>query len=141
MEDAFGIVLFVVVGVGIVCAIWAITGVGKVYDQVGKGVFSLDRDEDSGRPAHRGVPENDPARDDEIRQMLTARNARRAAQGREQVDVEAELAALTRPAVDPGLRDEVAELVVAKNHRRIAKGLEPLDVDAEIERQLRALGG
>jgi hypothetical protein len=141
MEEAFGIVLFVVVGVGLVCAIWAITGVGKIYDQVGKGAFSLDRESDAPGPARRVAPENDPARDDEIRQMLTARNARRAAQGREQVDVEAELAALTRPAADPELEAEVRDLVLAKNHRRLAKGLEPLDVEAEVQRQLRGLGG
>jgi hypothetical protein len=140
MEDAFGIVLFVVVGVAAVVALWAFTGAGKIYDQLGKGAFSLDRDESSSS-AHAGAPESDPARDDEIRQMLTARNARRAAQGREQVDVETELAALTRPAVDPALREEVRELVRAKNNRRIAKGLEPLDVEDEVERQLKAHGG
>ena len=86
---------------------------------------------------------SDAERDDEIRQLLTARNARRAAAGRETVDVEAELARLVRPAVevDPALREEIRELVVAKNARRVRKGLEPLDVEAEVERQVRELGG
>ena len=80
-------------------------------------------------------------RDDEIRQMLIARNARREAAGRETVDVETELARLVAPAteIDPALREEIRELVVAKNARRERKGLEPLDVDAEVERQIREL--
>jgi hypothetical protein len=139
MEDAFGPVLFVVVAVAAVVALIAFTGAGRIYDQLGKGPFSLDREE---RPPGGGpAPEADPARDDEIRQMLTARNSLRSARGGEEVDVETELAALTRPSADSALREEVRELVVARNHRRIAKGLEPLDVDAEVERQLRALGG
>ena len=76
--------------------------------------------------------------------MLEARNARRAARGEAQVDVEAELRALTRPspaAADPEIVEEVRALVHARNHRRIARGKEPLDVEAEIERQLRDLPG
>ena len=82
-------------------------------------------------------------RDDDIRQMLEARNARRAAQGRPTVDVEAELAELTRPAPisDPEILEEVRTLVEARNARRIARGKEPLDVEAEIARQLRDLPG
>src|SRR4029079_8068979 len=74
---------------------------------------------------------------------LEARNARRAAQGRPTVDVERELAELTRPAAatDPEGLEEVRQLVEARNARRIARGQEPLDVQAEIERQLRDLPG
>ncbi|MEA2312046.1 MAG: hypothetical protein QOE28_2014, partial [Solirubrobacteraceae bacterium] len=80
---------------------------------------------------------------DEIRQMLGARNARRAARGEEEVDVEAELAALTHPpaASDPEIVEEVRALVNARNARRIARGREPLDVETEVERQLRDLPG
>ena len=80
-------------------------------------------------------------RDAEIRQMLEARNARHAARGEAEVDVEDELARLTAPAVDPALREEVRELVIARNARREAKGQPPLDVDAEVERQLKEFGG
>ena len=73
--------------------------------------------------------------------MLEARNARHAARGEAEVDVEDELARLTAPAVDPALREEVRELVIARNSRREAKGQPPLDVDAEVERQLREFGG
>ena len=73
--------------------------------------------------------------------MLEARNHRRAARGEAPLDVEAELARLTAPAVDPALREEVRDLVIARNARREARGEPPLDVDEEIERQLRDLGG
>jgi hypothetical protein len=79
-------------------------------------------------------------RDDEIRQLLEARNARRLARGQAPVDVESELRALTRPAADPALEAEVRQLVVARNERRGRQGKEPLDVDAEVARQLRELG-
>jgi hypothetical protein len=82
-------------------------------------------------------------RDAEIRQMLEARNARRAARGQATQDVDAELAALTRPsaASDPEIVEEVRALVNARNARRVARGREPLDVEAEVERQLRDLPG
>jgi hypothetical protein len=82
-------------------------------------------------------------REDDIRQMLEARNARRAARGEETVDVERELRELTRPpaAQDPEIVEEVRTLVQARNARRVARGQEPLDVEAEIERQLRDLPG
>jgi hypothetical protein len=78
-------------------------------------------------------------RDEEIRQMLEARNARRVRQGREPLDLEAEMAALARPAFDPGLAREVRDLVIARNARRARQGKEPLDVEAEVQRRLRDL--
>ncbi len=71
--------------------------------------------------------------------MLDARNARRERRGEPPVDLDAELAALARPAVDPGLRAEVRDLVVAANHRRVRAGKQPLDVEAEVLRRLREL--
>jgi hypothetical protein len=84
----------------------------------------------------REAPE---ARDDEIRQLLTARNARRVARGDAPRDVEAELRALTRP--DDSLREEIRTLVEARNARLIARGKPPLDVEAEVERRLAELDG
>jgi hypothetical protein len=73
--------------------------------------------------------------------MVEAKSARREARGEAALDIEAEIAALTRPAgADEALRDEVRLLVLARNERRIARGQEPLDVEAEIDRQLRDLG-
>jgi hypothetical protein len=143
MQEAFGIVLFVVVALAAVVAVGTLFTTGKAYNQIGKGGLSL-RD-GSDRPAHEPQLSGAAAaaeRDDEIRQMLEARNARRIRRGEEPVDVEAELAQLTgaRPAADPALVAEVRQLVVARNARRERKGQPPLDVEAEVARQLRDLG-
>jgi hypothetical protein len=138
MQDAFGIVLFVVVVVGALAAIWAASGTGAMYRQIGRGGLSIGDGED--RPAREASGAMAAReRDAEIRQMLEARNARRLARGEAPVDVEAELAALTRPVADPGLEAEVRQLVEARNARRVRAGKEPLDVDAEVARQLRDL--
>jgi hypothetical protein len=124
MQEAFAIVLFVVVGVAVVAAIWALVTSGGSYDDIGGGPMALDRREST--PAERET---------EIRQMLTARNTLREARGEAPLDVDAEYRALT----DTGLRDEVRTLVEASNARRVARGQEPLDVEAEIDRRLREL--
>ncbi|MDQ3720006.1 MAG: hypothetical protein M3350_04375 [Actinomycetota bacterium] len=83
---------------------------------------------------------------EELRQLLEAKSARR--ERREApLDVEAEMAALSRPAAPPpdaALRDEVRQLVLARNERRARRarqGDPPFDVEAEVERQLSQLGG
>jgi hypothetical protein len=129
VESAFAIVLFVVVGVAAVAAVWALVTSGGSYDQIGGGRMSLDRREAT--PAEREA---------EIRQMLEARNVHRAARGEAPLDVDAEYQALTAPADDPELREEVRALVEARNARRVARGQEPLDVEAEIDRRMRELG-
>jgi hypothetical protein len=129
MQDAFAIVLFVVVGVAVVAAIWALVTSGGAYDDIGGGPMALDRREAT--PAER---------ESEIRQMLAARNTLREARGEAPLDVEDELRALTAPPADPGLRDEVRQVVEARNRRLVAKGQEPLDVEAEVDRRLRELG-
>jgi hypothetical protein len=133
MEEAFGIVLFVVVGIAAVAAVWALVTSGGSYDQIGGGGLSVDEP----RPAAGPVAAAE--REAEIRQMLEARNARRAARGEPPLDLDAELRALSVPA-DPELRDEVRALVEARNARRVARGEEPLDVEAEVDRRLRELG-
>ena len=74
--------------------------------------------------------------------MLEAKSARREARGQAPLDIEAELASLTAPAVprDAALKEEVRQLVEARNERRARQGKAPLDVEEEIERQLRELG-
>jgi hypothetical protein len=143
MQDAFGIVIFVVVGVGAVLAIVSLFGRGRLYDDIGRGGLSIGEDRDLRPRAAQAAPISAAERDAEIRQMLEARNERRAARGEETVDVEAELQELTRPptATDPEILEEVRSLVEARNARRIARGKEPLDVEAEIARQLRDLPG
>jgi hypothetical protein len=138
MQEAFGIVLVVVVVLAAIVAIVTLAGFGRAYDQIGRGGLSL-RD-GSDRPAHEATPAVAAGeRDAEIRQMLEARNARRIRQGKEPLDVEAEMAALARPAIDPGLAGEIRDLVVARNARRARQGKEPLDVEAEVARRLRDL--
>ena len=146
MQDAFGIVIFAVVGISAVIAIISLFGRGRMYDDIGRGGLSIGEDRDMrprGVAAAAGGAVSRAERDDEIRQMLEARNARRAARGEDVVDVEAELQALTRPraAPDAELREEVRALVKARNERRIARGEEPLDVETEVERRLRELPG
>jgi len=140
MQDAFGYVLFAVVILGGIGAIVGILGTGNAYKEIGKG--GLFEDEPARRAAAGGVapPINVAERDEEIRQMLTARNARHARTGGAEVDIEDELAALTRPAVDPELEAEVRAFVIARNERRVAKGQDPVDVEAEVMRRLAEFG-
>jgi hypothetical protein len=130
--DAF---LLVVIGVSVLALVGAVIALatsGGAYDRIGRGGLSIGDD----RPAPaRQVPAAE--RDAEIRQLLEARNARRAARGEAPVDVEAELRALTAPAGDPELAAEVRQVVEARNARRVARGEPALDVEAEIARRLR----
>jgi hypothetical protein len=147
VQDAFWTVLLIVVIGGAVVAVFTFMGTGKLYEQIGRGGLSLREDDDGrGRPGGGAPPSAAVAageRDEEIRQLLAARNERRARRGQEPIDVEAELKRLTASTidVDPALREEIRQLVVARNERRARAGKEPLDVDAEIERQVRELSG
>ena len=139
MEDAFGTLVWVVAIVGAIVAVYTLIGTGRSYREIGGGGMLHDEDDRAG--GDRAPMSADAERDMEIRQMLEARNARRARRGEEQQDVEAELAALTRPAtvVDDELREEIRQHVVARNARRVGAGGEPVDVDEEIERRIRDL--
>jgi hypothetical protein len=141
VDEAFGTILIVVAVVGALIACASFAGSGRVYREIGRGDLSLD--EPDLRPSpQRGSAAWQAEADAELRQLLEAKSARRQARGEPPLDVEAELAALSRPApsADPGLREEVRELVVAANERRARRGQEPLDVDAEVGRRLRELG-
>jgi flagellar basal body-associated protein FliL len=143
VEEAFGTVLIVVALVAVAIAVASYWGSGKIYKGLGRsGPFTID-DESEGRPAP--APQSPAAQaeaQEEIRQMLEAKNARREARGQAPLDIDAEMAELQRPATghDPALREEVRQLVVARNERRMRQGKAPLDVESEIDRQLRELG-
>jgi hypothetical protein len=142
MQSAFGTVVIVVSAVGIVGAVLALLLGRRTWDDFGQR--GMVRDSEAPRPG--AVPEpsaggTGPDRDDEIRQMLEARNARRRRRGEAEIDVEQELGRLTAPAVDPELRAEIRDLVLARNHRRERRGQPPLDVEAEVARQIAALTG
>jgi hypothetical protein len=132
----FGTVLIIVSVVAIVVAAASYWGSGRIYAGLGReGGLDMRREQ---APTASGAEVQE-----EIRQMLEAKSQRRRARGEPELDVDAELAALTRSSAgaDPELREEVRQLVIARNERRLRQGKEPLDVEAEIERQLRAVGG
>jgi hypothetical protein len=139
MQQAFGTVIIVVVILGAVIALVTGFGMGRLYDEIGHGGLSLNDGTD--RPAREPATGAVAAqlREDEIRQLLEARNAVRVSRGKPPLDVQAEMAALTQkqPDVDPELYEEVRVLVEMRNRRRVRKGEAPLDVEAEIQRQLR----
>lgn len=139
MQDAFKVVVFVVCGVGIVGALAALLLNRRTWEQYGRDHLLLDSD--LGRPAARAATGSAAERDTEIRQMLEARNARRRRRGEPELDIEAEIARLSVPAVDAELREEIRDLVIARNHRRARQGKPPLDIEAEIEREIAGLAG
>ena len=133
----FGTVVIVVAVVAVLVAAASYWGTGRIYSGLGRE-GGLDMQREPPAPASSG-----PEVQEEIRQMLEAKSDRRVARGEPELDVDAELAALTREAggADAGLREEVRQLVVARNERRLRQGKPPLDVESEVERQLRELGG
>jgi hypothetical protein len=139
MHAAFGYVIWIVCGIGIVVAVVALASSGKVWEELGRRGMIMDRE--PGRSGGMGGLSAAALaeRDTEIRQMLQARNERRARRGEAPLDVEAELQRLTAPVVDDELRTEIRQLVVARNHRRERRGEPPLDVEAEVERQIAEL--
>ena len=133
----FGSVVIVVAVIAVIVAAASYWGTGRIYSGLGReGGLDMRREPPASSATGAEAQE-------EIRQMLEAKSLRRQARGEPELDVDAELAALTRPSVaaDPGLRDEIRQLVIARNERRARQGKEPLDVEAEIERQLESLGG
>jgi len=137
MQEAFETIVWVVAIVGAIVAVITLVGPGRSPREIGGGGIVGDGDGDGG-PADAAAE-----RDEEIRQMLEARNAWRVRRGEAPLDVEAERAALDRPppaaGVDDELREEIREHVLARNARRVRDGAEPLDVEAEIERRIRDL--
>ena len=138
MHEAFGTVLWVVCGVGLLAAFVGLATAGKTWEELGKSRLLLDRDLPT--VSRSGSAASLLERDTEIRQLLEARNARRARRGEDPIDVEAELKRLTAPQIDSELRTEIRQLVIARNHRRARLGKPPLDVETEIEREITALG-
>ena len=135
VQGVFGTVVWVVAGVGVLVALIAALAGRKTWDEYGRQHLVLDTDSSVAKAG--GSNE----RDEEIRQMLEARNARRRRRGQPEVDVEQELARLSEPQIDAELRQEIRDLVIARNHRRARRGEPPLDVEAEIAREIESLRG
>jgi hypothetical protein len=136
----FGTAFLIITGLAVVAALATLfVGGDRPYESIGRGELTLDKpkpDPPAGSAAARAESEA------EIRQMLEAKSARRERRGEAPLDIDAEFAALTRPApADEALREEVRQVVVARNERRMARGQESLDIEAEVDRQLRELGG
>jgi hypothetical protein len=140
IQTSFGTVLWIVTGAGLVFGFLALISSGKQWEDYGRGGLSLDRDSAGVRAVgDLASPAAIRERDDEIREFLEARNARRRRRGELPIDVEAELRRLTGPVIDEGLRAEIRDLVIARNHRRARAGKPQLDVAAEIEREIAGL--
>jgi hypothetical protein len=137
VQSAFGTVVFVVCGVGVVGAVVSLLFSRKTWDEYGK--HHLLMDSEHRHQAGSGSSVALVERDEEIRQLLEARNARRRRRGEAEVDIEAEIARLTTPQIDSELRSEIRDLVIARNHRRARQGKPPLDIEAEIEREIADL--
>jgi hypothetical protein len=143
VAEAFAFVVIVVAVGFAVVGVVTLAGARRSYDDIGHGAMSLRDGTDA--PADDPLPARQ-MRDEEIRQLLDARNVRRARRGEPPLDVEAELARLTAESsgsggnrADAGLRAEVRQLVEARNARLVRRGEAPLDVDAEVERRLAEL--
>jgi hypothetical protein len=139
VQSAFGTVVFVVCGVGVVGAVAALLFNGRTWDEYGK--HHLMMDSEHARDAPSGSSAALVERDEEIRQLLEARNTRRRRRGEPEVNVDAEIARLTAPQIDSELRSEIRDMVIARNHRRARQGKPPLEIEAEIEREIADLGG
>ncbi len=138
VQSAFGTVVWVVCGVGIVGAIVSLLLSRRTWEQYGRHHLLMERE--APRSAPSGSSTAVAERDEEVRQMLEARNARRRRRGEPELDVERELGRLLSPGIDSELRTEIRDLVIARNHRHVRQGKPPLDVEAEIERQIADLG-
>ena len=142
VDEAFPIVVIVVVVVASAVAIISSIASGGLYERIGKGSFSMDEPSGRAKGPAPGTAAYQAEADEEIRQLVEAKSARREARGEAPLDIDAEIAALkpAPAAPDEGLRQEVREHVIARNERRERRGQPPLDVEQEVERQLRDLG-
>jgi hypothetical protein len=137
VQHAFGTVLWVVCALGALAALAALVTGRRTWDDYGKDRLLMEREGSSGPAPGSAAALRE--RDTEIRELLEARNTLRAKRGQPPLDIDAELARLTAPAIDPELREEIRDLVLARNLRRARRGEPPLDVEAEIEREIAGL--
>jgi hypothetical protein len=139
----FGTALILICAVGALIAVISFWGTSDIYKGLGRsGGLALDEPDLRPQPKPGSAAAGAEAQE-ELRQLLEAKSARRERRGQAPLDIEAEMAALSKPASTPrdaALRDEVRQLVLARNERRARQGKPPLDVEAEVERQLSELG-
>lgn len=136
MDSVFGIVIFSVVGISGLIAIGTfIFGGAPPHSTIGGNTFVPS----TGDP---GV-ETEDMREDDVRQMLEARNKRRIARGESPADIDAELRELlSQPAevsTDAEIRAEVEAIITARHARRRRRGRPVGDFDTEVEELLRTI--
>ena len=164
----FGIVLLLTILIVVPIAGVAFARSGKALEELGKGRFSIDRDDDLGSDTTATDSAETAERElsEEVRQMIEAADFRSQARGEGRLDIEREIERLmarevpagTTPPVrtedqttsgggdpDPrtdesGLREEVRQLVVANNERRARRGEKPLDIESEVDRRMKEWG-
>ncbi len=133
-ESLVTVVSLVAVLAGVIAIFTLITS-RETWSELAGGRSDAAQDDDHGSPMAPLIEE----RDEEIRQMLGARNDRRTRNGTRPLDLDEELALLLRPRAEDALRDDLRAVVEARNRRRERDGMQPLDVETEIERRLRGL--
>ena len=89
VQGAFATVVFVVSAVGVIGAVVGLLLNRRTWDQYGKDHLLLDSELPQAGPASAAAELAE--RDEEVRQMLQARNARRRRRGEAEIDVEQEL--------------------------------------------------
>jgi hypothetical protein len=136
VHATFNTVLWVVCVIAIVVALAALISTRQTWQDFGKNGLLMDSELKSPPSTSSGT---DQERDEEIRQMMEARNARRLRRGEEPLDVEREIARLTPQNFDPKLEAEIRDLVKARNYRHVRAGKPPLDIEAEVQRELEKL--
>jgi hypothetical protein len=132
VHGAFGTVLWVVCGVAAIAALAALISTRQTWQDFGKDHLLMDGE-------NKPAASPDEERDEEIRQMMEARNARRIRRGEAPLDTQEEIARLTPPKIDAELQSEIRDLVKARNYRRVRAGKPPLDIEAEVRRELEKL--
>jgi hypothetical protein len=160
LASALPTVLFVGMVLAGVVAVMSLAARTDIYDEIGRGPLSMDRDDAAARdggadagaddPDGSGAAAEEAERELEIRQMLEARSARIVRAGGEPLDFEAELAKLAPPRAGAEPHDthaqqareqrerelEIRQMLEARSARIVRAGGEPLDVDAELGRLL-----
>jgi hypothetical protein len=139
VHGAFGTVLWVVCIAAAIVALAALISSRTTWKDYGKD--GLLRDSELSPPTSQEGMTAERERQEEIRQMMEARNARRRRRGEAPLDVEREIARLTPTTIDPQLHSEIRDLVRARNYRRVRAGKPALDIEAEVQRELEKLRG
>ena len=144
-EDGLTFVVFGTVAFSLLIGVLFLVSGGSdsLYDQIGQGGISRE-EAGGGGAALLDTASARAEQEEEIRQMLGARNERLLSRGEPTLDIDAELARLLGPAQAAGARDaalveEVRQLVHARNERRVRQGLSELDVESEVARTLAEL--